>query len=211
MESELNNQQPGPVEKSQPEGCSGLAAFIVLSIWIIIISLIAQVTHWTVWQMIFEGSIKLPNVRWIIELTYGILLLIPLVIAVKVVREPVARGRLIALMNLSILAILLSPSRLPAIYDWQLTAVIELGALVIFIVYLAFINRGKIVTITAESKQGIGFYLTGCHHWSLTGYSMGCLGSPGFSNRHFNRPTRSWLHRLCNGCCTTWSKHKRLS
>jgi hypothetical protein len=179
MESDINDNSPIPVEKSQPGGCSGMAAINVLSIWIIVISILSQVTHWTIWQMIFEGSIKIPNIRWIIELVYGFLLLIPLVIAVWIVKEPVVKTRFKALMNISILAILLTPARLPSITNWQLTVVIELGALIVFLLYIAISNRGKWSGHSVDARSGSGFFLVAAAGGAILGIPWVIWGAQG--------------------------------
>jgi len=143
MEESLKNEQSiGITPTTESKGCSGLAAIIVLSIWVLFLTFIVQLTNFTIFQIIFEGSIKVPNIRWIIELTYGLLLFIPFLIAEKVVREPVAQKRLQALRNISILAILLTPSRLSSITDWQLTASIQLAGVCVFLVlWLVFFHK----------------------------------------------------------------------
>jgi hypothetical protein len=129
MESSLIDQP-----KSQTTGgCSGMAALILLSLYIFMLVLVTQVTDFMLMQTIFEGSFKLPNIRWAVTLGFGLLLFIPLLIAALVVKEPVARTRLEALRNISILAILLAPSHFPFITDWQLTAELQIAALVIYL------------------------------------------------------------------------------
>lgn len=142
---------------TQPQkGCSGTAAMIFLSMWILLISLITQVTDWTIFQMIFEGSIKVPHIRWLSPLVYGILLFIPLIIAEKIVLEPVSKNRIKALRYLSILVILLTPARLPDITDWQLIAVIQVAALMIFIAGLIAFNPEKFSMHKAGSMEKSG-------------------------------------------------------
>ncbi len=60
MESEPINQEPKRIETKQGKGCSGLAALIVLSFWIIFVTIIIQIVNWLIIQMVFEGSIGTP-------------------------------------------------------------------------------------------------------------------------------------------------------
>ncbi len=154
MESEQNNQIPAGNNAESATGCSGTLSIIILSVWIVFISMIVQVTQWTIGQMIFEGSLKLPDVRWIIELVYGFLLFVPLIIAVQIVREPIARGRLQVLVQMAVITILLSFSRIPAIYQWQLTAVIQIGVLLGYLLLWKILNRNP-RTDSLESTQSV--------------------------------------------------------
>jgi len=131
-------------------GCSGIAAIIILSLGILVATLIVQTTDFSLVQAIFEGSLKVPNIRWVITLGFGLLLFIPLIIAEWIVKEPAAHARLQTLRNVSILVILLAPSHFPFITDWQLTAELQIAALVIFIGVM-FIFRKK--TGDAASAQ----------------------------------------------------------
>jgi subtilisin family serine protease len=137
MESALIDQP-----KSQSSGgCSGTAALVILSIFIVAITVIAQITDFFLMQTIFEGSLKVPNIRWMITLGFGLLLFIPLLIAGTVVKEPVARTRLNALRNISILVMLLAPSHFPFITNWQLTAELQIATLLVFLVGVLVLRK----------------------------------------------------------------------
>ncbi len=141
MVSPLNHEIGSQLNSNEKKGCSGTAAIIFLSLWILLISLITQIANWTIFQMLFEGSIKISNILWLLPLIYGFLLFIPLIIAERVVLEPAAKNRIRALRIISILIILLSPSRLPDITNWQLIAVIQVAALAVFIAGVMVFNR----------------------------------------------------------------------
>jgi subtilisin family serine protease len=129
MESALIDQP-----KSQSSGgCSGVAAIVFLSLFIVAMTVIVQITDFFLMQTIFEGSLKVPNIRWMITLGFGLLLFVPLLIAGMVVKEPVARAGLNALRNISILVMLLAPSHFPFVTNWQLTAELQIAALVVFL------------------------------------------------------------------------------
>lgn len=152
-------------------GCSGTAALILLSIYIVVSVLIMQVTDFMLMQTIFEGSLKIPNIRWVIMLGFGLWLLIPLFIAERVVKEPVARARMQSLRNISILAVLLAPSHFPFITNWQLTAELQIAALVIFLGgMLIFRKRGE------TNEPGTDSIFTGHFFIALTAGAI--LGIP---------------------------------
>jgi hypothetical protein len=182
MESEQIIIQPGEIKVNQSKGCSGLAAVILLSVWIIILTVIVQITNFTIVQMVFEGSIKMPNIRWIIELSYGALLLIPLFIAEKVVKDQVVHNRIKGLRNLAILTILFVPSRLPSVTDWQLTAALQVGALILFLLFLAIpriLKKG--IVRNPEFRPDIGLALISAACGAILGIPWvlwGAQGSP---------------------------------
>ncbi len=161
------------------KGCSGTAALILLSLWILFVSLITQVTNWTIFQMAFEGSIKIPNIRWLITLGFGLLLFIPLIIAEKIVIESVAKGRIRALRTLSILVILLSPARLPDITDWQMMAVIQIAVLFIFIMGLLIFKRPMLSVLFKDFNQSLGKILFTAECGALSGIPWIIWGAQG--------------------------------
>ncbi len=171
MESEQNTQVSTLKAHPSSSGCSGVAAIIVISLWIVFITLVFQLTQWTVVQMIFEGSVKIPNIRWALLLVYGILLLVPLFIASRIVKEPVSRGRLLALTYVSITAIILSPSRIPDIDEWQLTVLIQMGVLLLFLIFAKVLNRKGSSTDTASEVPVLPFFL-------LAGTAGALMGIP---------------------------------
>lgn len=179
MESEpiLNPQFQN--SKGEPKGCSGLAAVILLSLWTFFLTFIAQTASWTIVQAIFEGSFSIPNVRWIITLAYGILLLVPFVIAALVVKEPIFKNRIIALRNIAILALLISPSKLPSITDWQCTAVLQLAALIIFLPVVFFLNRQSLRN--TESQPVFGLFLLAASAGAVLGLPWVLWGAQGSS------------------------------
>lgn len=143
MVSEQNIQlSPGTTPVSSA-GCSGTMAVVVMSLWTVFISLIFQLVQWTIVQMIFEGSIKLPNIRWVVVLAYGFLILLPFFIASRIVKEPIAKGRLMGLVHVAIAAVILSVSRVPDIDEWQITAMIQIVVLLLFLLSFMIYRRTK--------------------------------------------------------------------
>ncbi|NMB53411.1 MAG: S8 family serine peptidase [Leptolinea sp.] len=179
MESELTGNQITDETLKQTKGCSGIAALILLSLWIVFLTIITQITNWTIFQVIFEGSFTFPDIRWLIPLIYGILLFIPLVVAEQLVKEPVAKGRIQALRYLSILAVLFSPSRIPAITDWQTTAAIQIAVVILFLIVLLFIKRDALHSW--EGQPGLNHFLIAASAGAILGIPWVLWGAQGSS------------------------------
>ena len=128
--------------KQENQGCSGVVAMILLSVWIIAASFIAQIVNWSLVQTIFEGSLKIPDLRWLVLLIFAVLILIPSLIAYKVVKNQVYRNRLRSLASISILAFFLSISRAVGITNWQLAVTIQLVITLLFL-FLFWLYKRK--------------------------------------------------------------------
>jgi subtilisin family serine protease len=143
MEPEINLGSLQNTVKPENQGCSGLVALILISIWIIAATFIAQIVNWSLVQTIFEGSLKIPDLRWLVLLVYAVILLIPLLIAYKVVGNAVYRARFMSLALISSLALLLTPSRLPGITNWQAVASIQTVITILFLMFVWLFKRNK--------------------------------------------------------------------
>lgn len=150
MEPEITPESAQKSAMREKQGCSGLAANILISIWILAATFIAQIVNWSLVQTIFEGSIKIPDLRWLVLLIYAVLLLIPLLIAYKVVRNPIDRARYKSLALISFLAILLSISRVVGITKWQTTAAIQIAVTGLFLLLFWLFNRNKNIRFVSD-------------------------------------------------------------
>ena len=68
---------PQPSVDSGSGGCGMIIIFVVAVIWILITTLAAQMLGWSVEQAIFEGSLGIPDIRWLVALVYGLALFLP--------------------------------------------------------------------------------------------------------------------------------------
>jgi len=148
-------------------GCSGTAALIVFSLYVIVTTLILQTVNFSLVQAIFEGSFKIPNIRWMFTLGFGLLLFVPLIIAERLVKEPVGRARIQVLRNISILVMLLAPSHWPFITNWQLTAAFQIAGLAVFIIVMLFLRNKN-----ALNNPSLGDSLT---EMIFTGLAAGAI------------------------------------
>jgi subtilisin family serine protease len=135
------NSQTDPSINKQ--GCSGLVAFVFISIWIIVASIIAQVIHWSLVFTIFEGSIKMPDLRWAVQLGYGLSLFIPLLAARFLVRNTLYRERFKSLILIALIAVFLAFPRVFFLTDWQTSVFFQIVVFIISIIGFTFFLRKK--------------------------------------------------------------------
>ncbi|MEI8131920.1 MAG: S8 family serine peptidase [Leptolinea sp.] len=165
--------------KQENQGCSGLAAMILLSIWIIAASFIAQIVNWSLVQAIFEGSLRITDLRWLVLLLYALLLLIPLLIAYKVVRNPVYRARFKSLALISTLAFLLSISRTAGITNWQLAVTNQLAVTIPFLLIFWLVQRKENSGTEPEQKPALSMILLSAAAGGFLGMPWVLLGAQG--------------------------------
>ncbi len=171
--------EPVPVEKAA--GCGSTAVFVLSSIWIVVVSAIILFLSWSLEQTIMEGSLALPDIRWMLQLFYGIGLLIPFVVLAVII--PSARHKSIyATLALAAGASLLfTPARRAEIYESQLTALLQIGGMLVFLLgFFAFTKLRPGFQLPGWKNQGGGQGLA----WMTAGLCLlpwvlwGALGSP---------------------------------
>ena len=133
------SQTPGlPVSGSpdQKWGCGFAALLAITIIWIVTASGLAQSTSWTIEQGLFDGSFKIADVRWLVELSYSLALLVPLGVMVLLVKDRRMRNILGTWLLAGVLALCLVPARLASMVDAQGIAALQIAGLLIFILGL---------------------------------------------------------------------------
>lgn len=123
---------PPAKTSSNPNSCGYYILVTIAGLWIIGGSFLSQFISWSVEQTIFEGSLKVADFRWLVELGYGLYIVIPLTIAWLLVKTPSSKAVMRAWLLPGGLAILLVPARLPIITSAQLIAVLQIAGLVIY-------------------------------------------------------------------------------
>jgi len=123
---------PPAKTSSNPNGCGYYLMATIAGLWILGGSFLSQCISWLVEQVIFEGSFKIVDFRWLVELGYGLFLVIPFTIAWLLVKTPSSKAVISAWLLPGGLAILLVPARLPIITSAQLIAVLQIAGLLIY-------------------------------------------------------------------------------
>ncbi len=103
-DSNITNELP------KTQGCGLIALLFGLTVWIIGATALSLVSSWLIEQGLFEGSLPVPDVRWLIALGYALGVGIPCGFVVWLIKSP--RSRL--LYRTWLMAALFSLSLVPA-------------------------------------------------------------------------------------------------
>lgn len=175
------HETPQTSSAKKAAGCGSTAVFILSSIWIIAVSAIILFLSWSLEQTIAEGSLALPDIRWMFQLFYGIGLLIPFTVLAVII--PSARHKSIytTLALAAGASLLFTPARRTEIYASQLTALLQIGGMLVFLLGLfAFTKLRPGFLLPGWKNQGGGHGLA----WMAVGICLlpwvlwGALGSP---------------------------------
>ena len=124
------NQIPDQSELQRPSnaspGCWTSGWLILMTVWIFLLTIISQVLTWAVEQQIFEGAYRVPDVRWVITLVYGLLIIFPALALWWINKNYSNRGNYLAFALAGGFTLLLAPARLP-----RMTASLETDFLLI--------------------------------------------------------------------------------
>ena len=179
MESSDQGTDIQPVVKAETQGCWLIILFIVLIAWIVGASALSQTISWGLEQTIFDGEYTLPDLRWLVELIYGIFLLLPLVISAIFVRNLKFKARFQTWMLAGFLALAVTPLRLLPIIAEQALEVLHIIVLILYIIGISRWARvGSSQNNQRPAFRGIGLAILAgailAYPWVL----WGALGSP---------------------------------
>jgi subtilisin family serine protease len=182
----MDSSDPGSeiqsVVKAETQGCGIIILLLVLIAWIIGTTAISQFSSWSLEQAIFDGEVTFPDVRWLIELVYGIALLIPLVLSALFVKNLRYKARFQTWMLAGVLALAFTPLRLLPIIAEQPLEVLQIVVLVLYIggisIWVRRIEAGSSQKHSRPAYRGIRltvlFGAILAYPWVL----WGALGSP---------------------------------
>ncbi len=123
-------------------GCWTVGFVIILSVWVVLLSLISQLSTWLLDQQIFEGSLEIVDVRWAVDLGFALLVLIPAFVLFLSVRQGRTKAYYRAVSLAALFALFLAPVRLAGITAALLAAAIQIGMILLFLIFLALLfNR----------------------------------------------------------------------
>ncbi len=118
--------------KRQDEGCLWTALFILSVIWVLLSSILSLAGMWLLENFLFEGSLGLPDVRFLLGGVYAVAILLPLGV-LSVLRspyQPFFRTWILA----GLVSVLGLPARMLALTDSQTVSLITITSLLILIV-----------------------------------------------------------------------------
>lgn len=164
------------------EGCGAMFLFVASAFWIIISAVLSQFISWAIEQAIFEGSLGLPDIRWLVALVYGFTQFIPSLILTLLTKSPGKKEFYRAWLLTSILLFVLFPSRLVGITAFQASTALKIIAMGIFILVIyIWLKRKENIPANREfrgNKHGLGLSLLIGAFLAYPWVLWGALGSP---------------------------------
>lgn len=159
-------------------GCLPKALFGLALLWVLGSTALAQLFGWTIEQAIFEGSFNIPDLRWLVILSYGLALLIPFLLALAFTHSRRSRAVLRSWTAASIFVLLFFPLRFLDITAFQLTAAIQIAMMTVFLLAGLIWAKGRAAFLPGPPREGLplavvlgGVFL---YPWAW----IGALGSP---------------------------------
>jgi subtilisin family serine protease len=162
-------------------GCGSTALHVITIVWILIVSSIAQFSSWTIEQGIFDGSFRIPDVRWLVELVYSASLLLPLAVILLLVKETRLRSVFRTWLLGGLLALCLTPARLVSMVEAQSIAALQIAGLGVFLLGLGLWSRLRPLSRRPAEKpdwKGLSIGLAASAVLAFPWLLWGALGSP---------------------------------
>ena len=167
--------QPVTAPPAQAQGCASSIARYLIGIIIIAMTLVNQVVQWSLEQTVFEGSLPVEDVRWMVALGYSIGLVILLGIAS--LTAPSVRGKAVyrTWLLAAVFAALQVPSRLADLSNSDAIVGMQIAGALIFSILAVLALRRRLFPTGAGGAAiaaAVGVLLV--FPWVL----WGALGSP---------------------------------
>ena len=134
--------QPATAQPVRAQGCASSIARYLIGIVIVAMTLVNQVIQWSLEQAVFEGSLPVEDVRWMVALGYAIGLVVLLGIAS--LTAPSVRGKAVyrTWLLAAVFAALQVPSRLMNLSNSDAIVGLQIaGALVFSVPALLALRR----------------------------------------------------------------------
>jgi len=117
-------------------GCGLVGLFVFALVWILGSTAMVQIVTWLTEQAVMDGSIGLPDIRWVIALGYGLMVLVPMAITAAVVALPRPKAIYRTWTMAAIFVLFVVPARVIFFTQAQLTAVLQLLGMALYLMLL---------------------------------------------------------------------------
>src|SRR5512133_1688913 len=176
---EAYTPQPQPANPPATNGCLQATLLIFMVLWILVATGLSQLVSWSIEQQIFEGSFRIPDVRWLVDLIYALAILVPALI-LWVVSRRMGDGRIhtrfyAAFALAAVFALLQAPARLAGVTAALLTDIILIAGAGAFWLALALYQRRS--APYHMNWTGLGAAVLVCGALSIPWVLYGALGS----------------------------------
>lgn len=132
------------VQQESSDGCLSAGLFGGMASWILLTSAVSQVIAWVIEQSIFDGSLDTPDMRWLIALIFGGVVLVP-AWAIASHFKARSEGRFFRAFALAgVFVLFLAPARLAGLTEALATAGLQIVSIVLFLLLMMFVfDRGQ--------------------------------------------------------------------
>jgi subtilisin family serine protease len=181
MDENISQAVTPPASPDRKWGCGFAALLAITAIWVLTASGLAQFSSWTIEQGLFDGSFKIPDMRWLVELLYSFSLLVPLGVIVWLVKDSRMRAILRTWLLAGLLALCLVPARLASMVNAQGIAALQIAGMLVFILGLGVWSRlraGPHQPVVKPGWQGLSIGLAISVALAFPWLLWGALGSP---------------------------------
>jgi hypothetical protein len=140
----LENQPLIGTNRKTGWGCGLWLLIAVVFFSIVVVSVLFISTSWIMEQAIFEGSLNITDLRWLIALGYGLTMMVPLGILSLFIKDEKAKAVLRTWWLAGLLAFLLIPSRFVRLNQAQGIALLQIAGMLLFsagLLVWAFLTR----------------------------------------------------------------------
>jgi subtilisin family serine protease len=124
-------------------GCGTIAAIVALTIIVLAATGTALFASWTLEQTIFEGSLGVPDLRWLISLIYGIVICLPTGLAAIFLSPSRIKSMMRIWAIAGLFSLFLIPARFLKIQNSQGIEAVQILALSIFCIAILIWGKKK--------------------------------------------------------------------
>ncbi len=133
------NQKPNNNQRN----CGSIVMFAITIVWIIGITIVAQLMTWIMEQSIFEAAFLFPDLRWLINIAYAALIALPLMMLAFLYPDTLLKRIFRYWAALAGLGFLLTPGRFADLTDSYLIGLSQIVGISIFGLIMWLWSRGK--------------------------------------------------------------------
>lgn len=163
---------------AQSGGCTQTGLIMLMAGWVLLLTLIVQGVVLTFEQALVEGSLDLPDARWIIVIAYGAAILVPAAIIWATGRGMPLRRYFAAVAMAGLYAVLLGPARLAGLTNGEGTAALQIGLTLVFLMIdWVLLQRTDPAYRTRSTWHGLGLALLVAAVMGIPWAAWGALGS----------------------------------
>lgn len=179
----LNNQSTIQApQNSRGQGCGFILLFVLAIGWIVSGTGTVLFLNWTIEQTLFEGSLEMPDLRWVAVLVFALVQAAPFLIAFLVIKDQNQKAIYRTFFWASLFALLMVPARFFFVEQYQWVMVVQgMGGLLFIALFEMLVgrrahrhDRGSARPRWEKLALAAGLGVALLLPWSI----LGALGSP---------------------------------